>query len=260
MAARPQARKEGQQPGGGSAAVLNLASSGPNAPPPPHHLNPFPWACAGSPPPPAGGDATTPERALRMRVLPSGQQDSPAFPGSRASPATLAAQAPPTFPSSSLLYPHVSRIIASRKQRAGIWFPHLGLIEKTPESTTTAMMKQPFLPESKRKVKERLPSCYQLREQQASNSNFPFSVHDNRHGLELCGHGLDDCLGRKKLEQVQLHFHSTNFNHWASDYVPTPEDNMSTYQASYVAKPRPRGPFFPLYPKHHSDRWDAPFA
>nr|XP_020829291.1 testis-expressed protein 36 isoform X2 [Phascolarctos cinereus] len=111
---------------------------------------------------------------------------------SSASAATPAAQAHPTLPSSSLVYSQVSRIIASRKQRAGIWFPHLGLIEKTPESTTTAMLKQPFLPESKRKMEERLPSRYQLRQQQANKSSFPFSVHDNRRGLEFCGHGLDE--------------------------------------------------------------------
>ncbi|XP_072485125.1 testis-expressed protein 36 isoform X2 [Notamacropus eugenii] len=99
---------------------------------------------------------------------------SPASPDTLGSPAfsvTSAAQAPPTFPSSSLLYSHVSRIIASRKQKAGIWFPHIGLIEKTPESTTTAMMKQPFLPESKRKVEEWLPSRYQLRQQPAETTS-----------------------------------------------------------------------------------------
>uniref|UniRef100_A0A7N4NX77 Domain of unknown function with conserved HDNR motif domain-containing protein n=1 Tax=Sarcophilus harrisii TaxID=9305 RepID=A0A7N4NX77_SARHA len=71
-------------------------------------------------------------------------------------------------------------------------FPHLGLIEKTPESTTATMLKQPYLPESRRKVEDLLPFRYQFRQKQANKSNYPFSMHDNRHGLEFCGHGLDE--------------------------------------------------------------------
>ncbi|XP_027711687.1 testis-expressed protein 36 [Vombatus ursinus] len=208
-------------------------------------------------------EPTQPSSAVKSSPTSWGTSGSPASAAtpavSPASAATPAAQAPPTLPSSSLLYSQVSRIIASRTQRAGIWFPHLSRIEKTPESTTTTMLKQPFLPESKRKMEEGLPSRYQLRQQQANKNNFPFSVHDNRRDLEFCGHGLDESLGRKKLEQVQMHFHSANFNHRTSDYIPTPEDNTSTYQASYTAKSRARGLFFPLFPKHHRDRWNTHF-
>ncbi|XP_074092395.1 testis-expressed protein 36 [Macrotis lagotis] len=153
----------------------------------------------------------------------------------------------------------VSKIIASRKQRAGIWFSHLGLIEKTPESTTTAMMKQPFLPESKRKVEAQLPLRYQILQKQANRYYYPFSMHNNKHSLDFCGHGLDEGLGRKKLDQVQTHFHSTNFNRWASGYIPSPDDSLSTYQASYMPQPRSKGPLFGFYPKHHADRWNAYF-
>ncbi|XP_043844128.1 testis-expressed protein 36 [Dromiciops gliroides] len=226
-------------------------------------VSPTSPATPGSAAPPVTPGSAAPPATPGSAAPPAtpGSAAPPNTPGSAAFAITSAAQVPLTFPSSSSPYAErVSRIITSQKQRAGIWFPHLDLMEKTPESTTAAMLKQPFLPESKRKLEDRLPSRYQLRQQQASKSNFPFSLHDNRHGLEFCGHGLDDGLGRKKLDQVQTHFDSTNFNRWASDYVPTPDDNLSTYQASYVPKPKAKGFFFRLYPKHHShDRWGAHF-
>ncbi|XP_051838647.1 testis-expressed protein 36 [Antechinus flavipes] len=177
-----------------------------------------------------------------------------ASPTSRVAPASPAAPAPLMSPYSSFSYSgEVCRIVASQKERAGIWFPHLGLIEKTPESTTATMLKQPYLPESRRKVEDLLPFRYQFRQKQANKSNYPFSMHDNRHGLEFCGHGLDEGLGRKK------HFDCNHLNYWASGYVPTPGDYLSTYQASYIAKPKAKGMFFRLFPKHHCNRWNAHF-
>ncbi|KAL2769119.1 testis-expressed protein 36 isoform b, partial [Daubentonia madagascariensis] len=73
----------------------------------------------------------------------------------------------------------------------GRWFPHIGLTRRTPESITSAMLKEPQSPHFSQQVKEKLPPIYKIREKQAVNNNFPFSVHDNRHSFENSGYYLD---------------------------------------------------------------------
>ncbi|XP_011841818.1 PREDICTED: testis-expressed sequence 36 protein isoform X2 [Mandrillus leucophaeus] len=73
----------------------------------------------------------------------------------------------------------------------GRWFPHIGLTQKTSESNTRAMLKEPQSPHSPWQVEGKLPPIYKVREKQAVNNQFPFSVHDNRHSLENSGCYLD---------------------------------------------------------------------
>ncbi|XP_048959295.1 testis-expressed protein 36 isoform X5 [Canis lupus dingo] len=70
-------------------------------------------------------------------------------------------------------------------------FPQIGLTQKTPESSTSAVLKEPHRPHLSRQVEERLPPIYKVREKQAVNNNFPFSVHDNRHSFQSSGCYLD---------------------------------------------------------------------
>ncbi|XP_018890651.2 testis-expressed protein 36 isoform X3 [Gorilla gorilla gorilla] len=73
----------------------------------------------------------------------------------------------------------------------GRWFPHIGLTQKTPESITSATSKEPQSPHLPRQAEGKLPPIYKVREKQAVNNQFPFSVHDNRHSLENSGCYLD---------------------------------------------------------------------
>ncbi|XP_065750867.1 testis-expressed protein 36 [Phocoena phocoena] len=73
----------------------------------------------------------------------------------------------------------------------GRWFPHIGLMQKTPESITRTMLKESSSPRLSRQVEEKLPAIYKVREKQAVNNNFPFSVHDNRHSCQNSGFYLD---------------------------------------------------------------------
>uniref|UniRef100_A0A8D1KS28 Domain of unknown function with conserved HDNR motif domain-containing protein n=1 Tax=Sus scrofa TaxID=9823 RepID=A0A8D1KS28_PIG len=75
--------------------------------------------------------------------------------------------------------------------KEGLWFPHIGLMQKTPESITSTMLKEPHSPRLQRRVEEKLPPIYKLREKQAVNNNFPFSVHDNRYSFQDSGFYLD---------------------------------------------------------------------
>uniref|UniRef100_A0A8D1BL91 Domain of unknown function with conserved HDNR motif domain-containing protein n=1 Tax=Sus scrofa TaxID=9823 RepID=A0A8D1BL91_PIG len=48
--------------------------------------------------------------------------------------------------------------------KEGLWFPHIGLMQKTPESITSTMLKEPHSPRLQRRVEEKLPPIYKLRE------------------------------------------------------------------------------------------------
>ncbi|XP_038296801.1 testis-expressed protein 36 isoform X2 [Canis lupus familiaris] len=104
----------------------------------------------------------------------------------------------------------------------GRWFPQIGLTQKTPESSTSAVLKEPHRPHLSRQVEERLPPIYKVREKQAVNNNFPFSVHDNRHSFQSSGCYLDSVtlmahkgLGRRKISPEKRQHVSRNFNLWA---------------------------------------------
>ncbi|EPY78210.1 hypothetical protein CB1_001111027 [Camelus ferus] len=73
----------------------------------------------------------------------------------------------------------------------GRWFPHIGLVQKTPESITCTMLKEPQSPRLSRQVEGKLPPIYKVREKQAVSNNFPFSVHDNRHSFQNSGYYFD---------------------------------------------------------------------
>uniref|UniRef100_A0A452TFY3 Testis expressed 36 n=1 Tax=Ursus maritimus TaxID=29073 RepID=A0A452TFY3_URSMA len=76
----------------------------------------------------------------------------------------------------------------------GRWFPQIGLTQKTPESSTSAMLKEPHRPHSSWQVEGKLPPIYKAREKQAVNNSFPFSVHDNRHSFQSSGCYLDSVI------------------------------------------------------------------
>ncbi|XP_013964300.1 testis-expressed protein 36 isoform X7 [Canis lupus familiaris] len=104
-------------------------------------------------------------------------------------------------------------------------FPQIGLTQKTPESSTSAVLKEPHRPHLSRQVEERLPPIYKVREKQAVNNNFPFSVHDNRHSFQSSGCYLDSGLGRRKISPEKRQHVSRNFNLWADG---SPHQKVST--------------------------------
>ncbi|KAM8911749.1 testis-expressed protein 36 isoform 3-T3 [Lycaon pictus] len=87
----------------------------------------------------------------------------------------------------------------------GRWFPQIGLTQKTPESSTSAVLKEPHRPHLSRQVEEKLPPIYKVREKQAVNNNFPFSVHDNRHSFQSSGCYLDSMGARIRRSVLRLH-------------------------------------------------------
>ncbi|KAM9618224.1 testis-expressed protein 36 [Trichechus inunguis] len=139
----------------------------------------------------------------------------------------------------------------------GLWFPHIGLTQKTPESITSAMLKEPHVPRLTRQVEGKLPPIYKVREKQAANNNFPFSIHDNRHSFENTGYYFDTGLGRKKISTEKRQQVSRNFNLWACDYVPSCLDGFSNNQTSYVYKEAMVVPFFRRFPRHHGEIWST---
>ncbi|NXA34527.1 TEX36 protein, partial [Eudromia elegans] len=70
-------------------------------------------------------------------------------------------------------------------------FAHLGLCQGQLESTTGSALKQGQDAGEVQYVEERLPPGYRARQRKAVNNNFPFSSHDNRHGLQNVGEYFD---------------------------------------------------------------------
>ncbi|PNI24683.1 TEX36 isoform 1 [Pan troglodytes] len=139
----------------------------------------------------------------------------------------------------------------------GRWFPHIGLTQKTPESITSATSKEPQSPHLPRQAEGKLPPIYKVREKQAVNNQFPFSVHDNRHSLENSGCYLDSGLGRKKISPDKRQHVSRNFNLWACDYVPSCLDGFSNNQISYVYKEAAVVSSFRRFPRCYKEIWNA---
>ncbi|KAM9052912.1 testis-expressed protein 36 [Megaptera novaeangliae] len=139
----------------------------------------------------------------------------------------------------------------------GRWFPHIGLMQKTPESITRTMLKESNSPRLSRQVEEKLPPIYKVREKQAVNNNFPFSVHDNRHSFQNSGFYLDSGLGCKKISPEKRQHISTNFNLWACDYVPSCLDGFSNNQISYVCQEAVVVPIFRRFPRHYNELWNT---
>ncbi|KAM6186233.1 testis-expressed protein 36 [Rhynchocyon petersi] len=137
----------------------------------------------------------------------------------------------------------------------GIWFPHVGITQTTPESITSSTLKEPHKPHSAWQVERKLPPIYKVREQQAVNNSFPFSTHDNRHTFVNSGHYFDSGLGRKKVSTEKRQHVSRNFNLWACDCVPSCLDGCSNNQISYIYKETVVVPYFRRFPRHHSEIW-----
>ncbi|XP_014925579.1 testis-expressed protein 36 isoform X1 [Acinonyx jubatus] len=139
----------------------------------------------------------------------------------------------------------------------GRWFPQIGLTQKTPESITSAMLKEPHSPRVSQQVEGRLPPIYKVREKQAADNNFPFSVHDNRYSFQSSGCYLDSGLGRRKISPEKRQHVSRNFNLWACDYVPSYLDGFSNNQISYVCQEIVVVPIFRRFPKHYNEIWNS---
>ncbi|XP_036121798.1 testis-expressed protein 36 [Molossus molossus] len=139
----------------------------------------------------------------------------------------------------------------------GRWFPHIGLTQSTPESITRATLKEPHDPRFSRQIEGKLPPIYQVREKQAVHSNYPFSVHDNRHILQNTGHYFDSGLGRRKIPPEKRQHVSRNFNLWACDYVPSYLDGFSNNQISYVYQEAVMVPVFGRFPRRYNEIWST---
>ncbi|EPQ16804.1 hypothetical protein D623_10011600 [Myotis brandtii] len=134
-------------------------------------------------------------------------------------------------------------------------FPHIGVTQKTPESLTSVMLKEPHNPRFSRQIEEKLPPIYKAREKQATHNNFPFSVHDNRHSLRSSGFYVDSGLGRRKVAPEKRQHVSRNFNLWACDFVPSYLDGFSNNQISYVCPEAVVVPLFRRFPRQYSEVW-----
>ncbi|XP_053765990.1 testis-expressed protein 36 isoform X2 [Panthera pardus] len=90
----------------------------------------------------------------------------------------------------------------------GRWFPQIGLTQKTPESITSAMLKEPHSPRVSQQVEGRLPPIYKVREKQAVDNNFPFSVHDNRYSFQSSGCYLDsEPASESQIQEALFRLH-----------------------------------------------------
>nr|KAF6459341.1 testis expressed 36 [Rousettus aegyptiacus] len=139
----------------------------------------------------------------------------------------------------------------------GRWFPHIGLTQRTPESITSAELREPHNPKFSEQVEEKLPAIYKVREKQAVNNSFPFSVHDNRHSFQNSGYFFDSGMGRKKISPEKRQHVSRNFNLWASDYVPSCLDGFSNNQISYVCQDAAVVPIFRRFPRRYNEIWST---
>ncbi|XP_055464827.1 testis-expressed protein 36 [Psammomys obesus] len=137
----------------------------------------------------------------------------------------------------------------------GRWFPHIGLMQKTPESITSATLKEIHSLYLSQQAERKLPPIYKIREKQAKN-NFPFSVHDNRHTFENCGCYLDSGFGRKKIPHDKRQQVSRNFNLWDCDVIPSHLDGLSNNQTSYVPKKAVVISTFRRFPKCYHEKWN----
>nr|XP_004659253.1 testis-expressed protein 36 [Jaculus jaculus] len=140
-------------------------------------------------------------------------------------------------------------------EKDGKWFPHN--VQKTPESITGAMLKEPLCPHLPKQLEAKLPPIYKVREKQAVNNSFPFSAHDNRHSFQSCGCYLDSGLGRKKISPDKRQHVSQNFNLWACDCTPSCLDGLSNNQISYVYKDAMVVSGFRRFPRCYKERWSA---
>ncbi|XP_016065999.1 PREDICTED: testis-expressed sequence 36 protein [Miniopterus natalensis] len=130
------------------------------------------------------------------------------------------------------------------------------MTQKTPESITSAMLKEPHNPHFSRQMEGKLPPIYKVPEKQV-HSKFPFSVHDNRHSLQNSGYYLDSGLGRRKIPPEKRQHNSKNFNLWASDYVPSCLDGFSNNQISYVCHEALVVPIFRRFPRQYGEIWST---
>ncbi|KAM4852576.1 testis-expressed protein 36 isoform 1-T2 [Thomomys bottae] len=139
----------------------------------------------------------------------------------------------------------------------GRWFLPIGLAQKTPESITSAMLKESHSPRLIGQLEGKLPPIFKVREKQAANNSFPFSVHDNRHSFENTGYYFDSGLGRKKIPIDKRQQVSRNFNLWACDCIPSCMDGFPKKQITDVHEEAVVISSFRRFPRCYSERWSA---
>ncbi|XP_042557291.1 testis-expressed protein 36 [Dipodomys spectabilis] len=136
-------------------------------------------------------------------------------------------------------------------------FPHIGLTQKTPESITSGMLKEPHCPHLIGQLESKLPPIFKIREKQAVNNSFPFSMHDNRHSFENTGYYFDTGLGRKKISADKGQHVSRNFNLWACDYIPSCLDGFPNKPIPGVGTEAVVISSFRRFPRCYSEGWNA---
>ncbi|XP_040589003.1 testis-expressed protein 36 isoform X2 [Mesocricetus auratus] len=114
--------------------------------------------------------------------------------------------------------------------KVGRWFPHVGLVQKTPESVTSTTLKEIRCPYLSQQLERKLPPIYKVREKG---------------------------LGRKKISPDKRQHLSRNFNLWACDYIPSQCDGLSNNQTSYVHKEAAVISTFRRFPRCYEERWSA---
>nr|XP_048311301.1 testis-expressed protein 36 isoform X2 [Myodes glareolus] len=114
--------------------------------------------------------------------------------------------------------------------KVGRWFPHIGLVQKTPESITSATLKEIHCPYLSQQVERKLPPIYKIREKG---------------------------LGRKKISPEKRQHISRNFNLWACDFIPSHFDGLSNNRTSYVHKETMVISTFRRFPRCYDEKWSA---
>ncbi|OBS73222.1 hypothetical protein A6R68_12194 [Neotoma lepida] len=109
-------------------------------------------------------------------------------------------------------------------------FPHTGLVQKTPESMTSATLKEIHCPYLSQQAERKLPPIFKIREKG---------------------------LGRKKISPDKRQHISRNFNLWACDFIPSRFDGLSNNQASYMHKEAVIISTFRRFPRCYNEKWNA---
>uniref|UniRef100_A0A452TG50 Testis expressed 36 n=1 Tax=Ursus maritimus TaxID=29073 RepID=A0A452TG50_URSMA len=138
----------------------------------------------------------------------------------------------------------------------GRWFPQIGLTQKTPESSTSAMLKEPHRPHSSWQVEGKLPPIYKAREKVSPERQPGAPVPVALHGRQPPWHFWPG-LGRRKISPEKRQHVSRNFNLWACDYVPSCLDGFSNNQISYVYQEVVVVPIFRRFPRRYNEIWNS---
>ncbi|KAM4635971.1 testis-expressed protein 36 [Discoglossus pictus] len=137
--------------------------------------------------------------------------------------------------------------------RDGTWFPHIGVIEELPTSSTQDLYRQGRIAS---RADQRLPLICATQRKGEVNNGFPFSTHDNRELLHYFGEYLDVGLGRRKISKEKRQQDSKNFNLYCHDppaKTPSYLNGFTNYQTDYTLLQGTEQPLYRRYPKHHPE-------